>query len=834
MSVDFRVRSAVSPFFLGSAVGTTPVLSPKVSFRGLAHDTVQFSGLSPLRFSAKQYPSQSKRLIVVANREPCSLRKNSDGTYQLSVSAGGLVSGTAPALGDDDIWVSRQLVDDPNIPFDKIHGMADQLSVEDRKKLPVFALGQAPISKAQEHGHYNKISNGLLWPVMHNYLEGMDDFSSQDWLDYQAVNQEFANTVATTVQSGDVVWVHDYQLMQVPQKVRDMVGEKAPGSEIRYFHHIPFPSYDILKTIPFHKALLKGLMGADLVGFHTPEYVDEFLNAVQKTFPDEVKVDLKAQQIRYQGRTIQVGDFPISIDAQKIQAIKKTMQYKYRLSQYKSRYPYKHIGIGVDRLDYSKGIKQRLQAIRKLLRENPEYINNFKFIQIAAPSRQSVPAYQQLENDVVALVQEINQEFGDSKTGWTPIEFIHKDVPFEDIVPLFELASFAMVTPIKDGMNLVAKEFCAAQNSVNPGALILSELAGAAGELNGALMVNPFNQEQIVEALKTAMQMTPKERWEHMQPLQEQVFSHDVHVWRENFLQPLSQIAKIQKSKRVTDPKVRTVIDQLNTHAQPKLLMFDYDGTLRQLVNRPEEAYLPRAQKAMLRALVQRATQYTTDQGTPDKVVIVSGRPVETLKRFLTPLIEARLPLMLVGLHGGEVYDVEKNEMLVNPGESYRAPVQALKQMLEEQDFTSQFPGVTLEDKTHTLALHLRNANSKTTKQEAIGMFRAIARRRGLLNQFELRAGKEVVELVPKAFNKGKAVTWLMRYFEQQYDETFYPAFFGDDVTDEDAFSVVNQYNGLSVRIGKAEKRNSNALTHLKNVPMLYQWVRKWVELGVN
>ena len=376
--------------------------------------------------------------------------------------------------------------------------------------------------------YYEHISNGVLWPICHDRIDRLP-FRVDGWDVYEAVNARFADAVAEHYQPGDVVWVHDYQLLRVPALLR----ERVPGARIGFFLHIPFPNPEIFFTLPTRRWLLEGMMGADVIGFHTMRYHGHFRAALRRTFAVEANAN---GVVTWGSRAVQLGVFPMGIDAADFARRAATAEVGEKTVEYKG--PGQRLLVGIDRLDYSKGIPRRLLAVEQLFRMHPEWREKVRFIQVAVPSRDQVGAYRRFRREVNSLIGRINGEFG--TPNWTPIHYMYRSVPRAVLVALYRAADVMLVTPLRDGMNLVAKEFAASRID-DEGVLVLSEFAGAAEKLGDALLVNPYDIDGTAETIHRALTMDVDERRRRMRALRATVSEHDVHRWTASFLDVLER-----------------------------------------------------------------------------------------------------------------------------------------------------------------------------------------------------------------------------------------------------------------------------------------------------
>ncbi|HEY4133100.1 MAG TPA: trehalose-6-phosphate synthase [Gemmatimonadaceae bacterium] len=461
------------------------------------------------------------RLITVSNRLPVTVA-NDHGAIVVKHSVGGLATGLRALRSDDaSLWVGwpGNLAD-----FNDDQRRAATAELQ--------TLGTVPIELSPEEisVFYEEISNAILWPLCHDRIDQLP-LHMRGWDVYESINQRYADAVAALWKPGDVIWVHDYQLFRAPLLLRRLL----PRARIGFFLHVPFPNPEIFFTLPVRRWLVEGMLGADLIGFHTRRYRGHFTGALRRLFGIELNASVNT--FAHEGRRVALGVFPMGIDAQDF-AQRASTRAVSRLTLELREKPSRVI-VGIDRLDYSKGIQRRLMALEQLFVRHPQWRGKVRFIQVAVPSRGRVGAYRQLRRDVEALVGRINGEFGTPT--WTPINYIYRSVSPTMLSALYRAADVMLVTPVRDGMNLVAKEFVASRGDED-GVLVLSEFAGAADELGDASIVNPYDVDGVAEAIHEALMMSGVDRRHRMRLLRAQVFAHDVHRWAEGFLAGLCDV----------------------------------------------------------------------------------------------------------------------------------------------------------------------------------------------------------------------------------------------------------------------------------------------------
>ena len=464
----------------------------------------------------------ASRVLIVSNRLPVTVT-SVDGVLHATPSTGGLATGLrGHHERSGGLWIGWP-------------GFADLLggvpSAELVRLLGPLGAVPVPLNAEEITRYYEGVSNGVLWPLFH-YLLDQIPLRVEHWESYVVANERFADAIAEHHREGDVVWVHDYQLMLVPRMLR----ERVPGARIGFFLHIPFPSDEVFAALPVREALLRGVLGADLVGFHTSAYARHFGRAVQRTLaldPDSLE---RPTRIAHGGMTTRVGVFPMGVDAADLAERAEHFEVKTTLARLRPA-DGEALLLGVDRLDYTKGIPRRLLAFQQLLARHPELHGRVRLVQVAVPSREGVRAYQRIRRDVERLVGRINGAFGTPR--WAPIHYMHRSVSDNELLALYRAATAMLVTPLRDGMNLVAKEFVACRTDED-GVLVLSEFVGAAAELTDAVQVNPYDVDGCAGAYYRALTMTRAERRTRMRALRRRVFAYDVHAWSAEFLAALA------------------------------------------------------------------------------------------------------------------------------------------------------------------------------------------------------------------------------------------------------------------------------------------------------
>jgi len=704
------------------------------------------------------------KLVVVSNRLPVSVSRR-DGKLHFEASSGGLATAMSTLDSEDRIWVGW-----PGIA-------SDDLTPEERKEIiaELATHGCYPVflTKNQVELFYEGYSNDTLWPLFH-YFQSLTRQKDEYWQAYVEVNKLFSLAVQEVADATSSVWVHDYQLMVLPRQLREIM----PNVSIGFFLHIPFPSFEIYRLLPQRKELLEGLLGADLIGFHIFDYARHFLSSCLRL----LGVNNQQGVLEYQGRTIKTDAYPIGIDYQKFRASLNESETKKAISSLEQTYKGMKVILSVDRLDYSKGIPQRLNAFRALLEMHPKWRGKVKLVIIAVPSRTEVHTYQELRSTIEQTISRINGEFG--TVDWTPISYQFQNLPFREVVALYAAADIALVTPIRDGMNLVAKEYVASKQG-RPGVLILSEMTGAIDELPEALSINPLDTRSVADAMDAALSMTKREQQRRMRDMQRRLRSYTVQVWALDFLSDLESAAD---GRGRHHRKVMTVGDRSNVldsyeAAESRLIILDYDGTLRDFVASPRALL---AQPSLrLRRLIKRLAE---DERT--NLAIVSGRPRKALDRWFRGI-----NVTLIAEHGAwSKYDGKWSRVESDFGNTKKQ----LKPILER--FVARTAGAEIEEKDYSLVWHYRNVVPE------LAYVRSGELKRELVNVIEdddigIYSGEKIIEIKPVEISKGAAALELNAIYEPDFILVA-----GDDFTDEDMFREL-AHQAVTVKVGPGHTR---------------------------
>ena len=542
------------------------------------------------------------KTIIVSNRLPVRISDSTDGP-KLKVSEGGLATGLASVhQRKGNSWIGW-----PGMAVEDMKQQEHFRNVLEAKQLVPIFLTEEEIS-----GFYEGFSNEVLWPIFH-YTSTYANYDADNWETYKRVNERFRDTVLEYADTTDTIWIHDYQLLLLPGLIR----EALPNATIAFFQHIPFPSQELFRLIPWRRELLEGMLGADLLGFHTFDDVRHFISSATRLTP----VHSRLNRLEVDGRTVFAEPHPMGIDSTKFSNLANEKNVLRRVEQLRQNFKGQQLIICIDRLDYSKGIIQRLEALDLLLRTHPEYLKKITFYMVVVPSRDTVPEYRRLKEHIDQLVGNINGRHG--MYDWSPIAYFYHSYPITELAALYNVADICLVTPMRDGMNLVCKEYVACRNKLD-GILILSEMAGASKELIDALMVNPNNIHDISETLIKALNMPREEERRRMENMRAVVFKFTVFHWARLFMHRLNEIKSLQQSSkaRLVHEGIRDNILNAYKQASSRLLLLDYDGTLVGFEDDIDKASPDDGLYRLLNKL---------DEDVANHLVIISGRKHQTL-----------------------------------------------------------------------------------------------------------------------------------------------------------------------------------------------------------
>ncbi|NLP58309.1 bifunctional alpha,alpha-trehalose-phosphate synthase (UDP-forming)/trehalose-phosphatase [Lutibacter sp. B1] len=707
-----------------------------------------------------------KRLIIVSNRLPVKIEKN-DEKLEVIPSAGGLATGLKSYhKSNNSLWIGWPGL---NAESRKEENQITTL-LQKEACLPVF------LNENLIENYYDGFSNTILWPLFHYFIEYCK-FKEDFWQAYKKVNEIFAEAIIANANENDTVWVHDYQLMLVPE----ILKRKRPDLSIGFFLHIPFPSYEIIRILPWREEILNGVLGADLIGFHTYDYARHFISSVKRLLGHDVDFN----KINLENRQIYIDVFPMGIDYKKfedkaLEIQTKPIQERSKEHQDIDRFllsvPNRKLILSIDRLDYTKGIPARLKAFRHFLRNHPEYKERVSLIMLTVPSRVDVKQYQDLRSEVEKLVGSINGYYG--TINWNPIIYFYRSMPFDNLIELYSSADIALLTPLRDGMNLVAKEFIASKIN-HKGVLILSEMAGASKELGEAIAVNPNNIGDVSNAIYKALIMSDEDQKKSITAMQDRITRYDVYKWASDFVEALHKTEEKQAEyqARKVSVSLKTKLKDAYENANQRVLFLDYDGTLQRFFDTPKAA-VPDAELIRLLNILANDTN--------NELVLISGRDQQTLNEWF-----GDKNYTIIAEHGAWIKEKHANWRERNPKKSNWK--ENIRPILES--YVDRTPGSLIEEKTHSLVWHYRKADIE------LGVLRALELRANVSNlisnqDLEILEGNKVIEIKVSGINKGSAA------IEYLTDKTFdFLMAIGDDWTDEFLFKELPK-NALTIKVG--------------------------------
>jgi trehalose 6-phosphate synthase/phosphatase len=713
-------------------------------------------------------------VVIASNRLPLRVT-----VTEGKVSTEPTVGGLAAALGG--LTGSHRWVGWPGAV------VPPEYEIRVRKRLAADGLRPVFLSSEDEDSFYRQICNDSIWPLFH-YLPSRFSFSRDSWERYVDVNERYAEEIADLCTPGCKVWVHDFHLMLVPEALR----RRRPDVAIGFFLHIPFPSSEIYRLLPAREQVLRGLLGADYIGFHIGDYTRHFRSSCLRVLGIESEPDV----VEYEGRLVGLGADPIGIDVETFQATLADPETAKVQQEIEERYEGRRLILGVERLDYTKGIPPKLQAFEQFLEQDPERAATTTMLQVLVPSRLESPDYAAQRDAIENQVSHVNGRFGEP--GRTPVEYLHRSITPAELVALYRRADVMAVTPLRDGMNLVAQEFVLCQTAEPKlpgrwrGALVLSELAGAAQVLPGALLVNPWDVDDIVARLTEALELDPDERRRRLGLMAGRVEQLDCKRWADTFLGRLSRYARRERpgyAAQVLDATARQRITERFVRARRRTFLLDYDGTLREIASHPDLAAPTREIVELLRDL---ATIPDTD------VHVISGRRQDTLEQWF-----GDLPVHLCAEHGFVARRPDgrwERQLDVDLGWLPR-----IERLLRR--VTADVPGTLVERKSCSVAWHYRQAEPEYGAWRARELLVAIEQL--LLGApAEILLGHRVIEVRARGVNKGAYVREL---FPQGKPAAHFVLAAGDDRTDLDLYTAM-PVGSIGLLVGHLQQRARDAV----------------------
>jgi len=713
--------------------------------------------------------SDNKRIVVVSNRLPVTLKRVGE-HWQTRKTAGGLATAMKPVLQQSNgLWIGWS-------------GEASETSDERRRSIidgwsRQYGYFGVDLDSETAHGFYEGIANQALWPLFHHFPSQVR-FEPADWTAYIKANEVFRDEILKHLRPNDLVWIHDYHFLLLPEMLR----EAAPEISIGFFLHVPFPSSSVFRILPKREQILRGMLGADYLAFHTHRYLQHFRTSIMRLLGLNSQMD----RVEVDRRTVRLDALPIGIAPDEFNdLLVKNEETKSQLVELKRRFSYRKIILGVDRLDYTKGIPERLRAYARFLRNSPEWHGKVVLIQVAVPSREQVPKYGRLRKEVDELIGQINGDW--STPDWSPITYVRRSLPQSELAALYAAADVALVTPLRDGLNLVAKEYVACKSS-GDGVLILSEFAGAAAEMGEALLVNPYDEEGLSNAIGRALSLSDSERRDRMMALYRRVHKNNVFAWGNRFIENLSQ-AVDARSEQSRDEPVSLPTDRLVAEfekARSRLILLDYDGTLAPYASLPQDAVPTHELLNLLQNFGQDERSVTA---------IVSGRAKVDLERWFGGIAN----IWLAAEHGA-VLRSPLTQLWEEPAPGTSDVwKQRVYPILEH--FVDRTPGSFIEEKEFSLVWHYRMADPEFGDWLANDL---IANLEHMLADSPVKPvkGQRTVEVKLVWANKRQVCS---RFLTNGAHFDFILAA-GDDVTDEDLFEQLPS-GAWTIHVGRDRSR---------------------------
>jgi len=708
-----------------------------------------------------------QRIILISNRLPFTVVER-DGVAQFNESAGGVASGLhsllqsveLPAIGKTEyLWIGW-----PGGPVSQ--NLRDSVESEAQHRFharPVF------LSEADIEAFYSGFCNKTIWPLFH-YFPLSARYQPEYWAQYKEVNRLFSEAALAVLRPGDLLWIHDYHLMLLPGLIR----RHLPHLSIGFFLHIPFPHYEVFRLLPaqWRRELLEGVLGADLVGFHTFDYAQYFLRCVLRILGYENEMG----RLLVQERKIKVAAFPMGIPFDKFAAAAQRAEVGKEKGALRRSLENTKVILSIDRQDYSKGILHRLEGFETLLESNPGLHGQVTLLMVVVPSRIGVEDYDRMKKQIEELVGKINGKFG--SVGWTPILYQYRSLSFENLIAIYAIADVALITPLRDGMNLIAKEYVACRTD-KTGVLVLSEMAGAAREMGEAVIINPNNREEIARALEEALAMPAADQRKRMEILQRRLRRFDLARWAKDFLTELMAVKPSRDrslAKLLGAAEPRHIIEHFRSSTR-RLILLDYDGTLVPMARRPELAVPPRSLIELMSCLAADAH---------NELVIISGRKRSMLQNYF-----GTLPVGIAAEYGAW-YKKRGQEWRLIKAQTGQWKIKLLP-LLEM--YADRLPGAFVEEKEFSLVWHYRDADSEQGTMVARELTDDLLSFTGNIDVQVVQRNK-TVEVRNTGIGKAAAARlWLA---ERQFD---FVIAIGDDADDEEIFRVLPSH-AYSIRVG--------------------------------
>ena len=697
------------------------------------------------------------KLILVANRLPLKV-KHDENVLSYRPSEGGLATGLSSIEEPSyKFWIGWPGIAEPE----------QEVKVRIQEDLKEYKMHPVFLSEQEVKNYYEGFSNETIWPLFHYFIEHTQ-YNQTFWQYYQSVNKTFCRAILDHYEDGDTIWIQDYHLFLLPSLLR----EALPSATIGFFLHIPFPSSEVYRLLPWRKELVSGVLGADLIGFHTSDYMRHFSSAVYQLLGHDQR--LGKFYINDQ-RPVIIDAFPMGIDFEKFNQGVQQKSVVEKAENYREKFQSQQIMLSIDRLDYSKGILQRLRAFDLMLSNNPQYIEKLTLLLIVVPSRELVEDYKELKESIDELVGYINGKYGDMD--WMPVHYFYRAMDFESLLSLYRIANIGLVTPFRDGMNLIAKEFIASKHDGN-GVLILSEMAGAAAELSEAMIINPNDLDQMAQAMEKAIQMPESQQQEANRTMRRKVKRYDIHHWASDFIARLHQAKRDQEAllEKYLRFDARQTLLKHYYNAQKRLIVLDLDGTLMPVKDNPNES---RPDVHLINKL------HYLSRDPSNKIVVTSGRDRNTLEEWF-----GQLDIDIVGEHGAWIR--RESERWINEqsrNQDWKADIYDLL-----SQYAVKTPGSYIEEKEFSLVWNYRKADKWLSELRLRNLHEALYTAIKDLD-LELMEGNKVLEVKNAGVNKGRGVAnWLNEYYD-------FMLAIGDDATDEETFKVMPE-EAYTIKVG--------------------------------
>jgi trehalose 6-phosphate synthase/phosphatase len=712
--------------------------------------------------------NDKRKWIIASNRLPFALNKNKT---KLTRSSGGLVTALSGIHSDNKLlWTGVAPEGVSKSSWTKLRKEKDK----DKSFHPIF------LDETDYDLYYNGMCNNALWPILH-YESEKFSFSKRKWDAYCDVNQTFARQISKLANDDDLVWVHDFHLFMLPSYLKKL----RPKLRVGFFLHTPFPSSEIFSQFPARKEILRSLLTANLVGFHDYSYLRHFVTTVSAL----LGLECSAFSVQLKDHICNLGVFPVSIDTPSFIKQSNSSKVKSIVTSLKKDSRQHALVLGVDRLDYIKGIELKLKAFRRLLSAYPIMRGKVCLLQIAVPSRTDVPDYQQLKTEVERLVGDINGSFGTPY--FVPVQYIHNSVGFDELLALYRHADALLVTSKRDGMNLVALEYLAAQPPVDPGVVVLSEFTGAMSALSQVLPTNPWDLDQTADQLHRALTMNLAERKKRHHEMIGYLKNYTATVWAASFMKALDSAVLMNENSLLLsiNGKENSALKKIlkNIKGKPLQIILDYDGTLTPIRSKPEQAILDHNSANIIKSILEKSNV---------NLVVASGRDSLFLKKQLTPI-----GVSYAAEHGASFFESETGT--IHKVSSFKRQNTFSKAKNIIKDYCARVPGSFLEKKVHGLAWHYRNSPTEFAEFQArrLKMDLEAALRNTSMG---VMAGKKVIEIRSADANKGAFAKWYIDLLTKQQNikKSVFMGI-GDDTTDEDLFLAIKNVGGISIKVGE-------------------------------